>query len=59
MTKRIKLPKPIKAWAGVTDGKLHRWSVDNGNYYEIYPSRSAAKDHYEQVVRVKIVPVNK
>jgi hypothetical protein len=54
--KAAKLPPPIKAWAGVVDGKIHRWGQTQGSYYVIYSSRAMAKRHYEQVVRINITP---
>ena len=56
MPKRSKSPKAVKAWAGVCDGKIHRWGKTNGNYYELYPSRAQAKQHYDEVVQVTITP---
>lgn len=57
--KRVALLKPIKAWAGIADGKIHKWGPTNGDYYEIYPRRSLAKLHYDEVVRVQITPLSK
>jgi len=53
-----KLPRSIKAWAGVVDGKIHCWGQTQGNYYEIYSSRAMAKRHYEKVVRIDIIPLS-
>ena len=51
----VPLPKPVIAWAGVSDGKLHCWGGET-RYYEIYPTRAQAKIAYEHFVRVKIIP---
>lgn len=48
MTKKSqKKIRPVKAWAGISDGRLHCWS-STPRYYEIYPTRTLAKEHYEE-----------
>jgi len=53
--------KPVKAWAGISDGKLHCWSGEprygTVRYYEIYPAKAQAKVAYEQYVPVLIKPL--
>lgn len=53
--------KPVKAWAGVSDGKIHCWSGEprygTQRYYEIYPTKAQAKKSYEQYMPVLITPI--
>lgn len=54
--------KPVKAWAGVVDGRILNWShiVDqpiNMPSYDIFASRKLAKLNYDEVIRVEICEV--
>lgn len=61
MAKKSKKPqmkiKPVRAWAGVSDGRLHGWGPTAGNYYEIYRTKAQARAAYELYVPVLITPL--
>ena len=59
MAKKSKLPKAIKAWAGVVEGKIHGWYHMEQPYFEVYQSKAVARKNYEAVIPVRIVPVRK
>ncbi len=50
--------KPVKAWAGISEGKLHCWESEP-RYYEIYPTRKQVRVSYEEYTEVLITPVRK
>lgn len=48
--------KPVRAWAGICDGKLHCWRTGE-RYYEIYPTKAQAQAAYQLFVPVLITPL--
>lgn len=50
--------KPIKAWVGICEGKMHCWGGE-ARYYEIYPTQALVKIAYEEYVQVLITPIPK
>lgn len=55
-TKRPVKIKPVRAWAGICDGKIHCWGGET-RYYELYPTKAQAKIAYEHFVPVLITPL--
>lgn len=52
-----KKAKPVKAWAGVVDGKLdlpNPASMAFDGYMQVYVTRKLAKRYYECIARVII-----
>ena len=49
--------KPVRAWAGVVDGKLdlpNPATMAFDGYMQVYPTRKLARRFYEGVARVEV-----
>lgn len=59
---KLKSVKPVRAWAGVVDGRIVNWSyladqpIDMPSY-DIFASRKQAGFNYDEVIRVEISEV--